>query len=57
VSRVVEGRRFVVWQDAAGEQLEWVRIDNDPVALGLEIAKATRIRRWCWRPPPAGTGQ
>src|SRR3954447_18949200 len=23
-----------------GEQLGWVRIDNDPVALGLEIAKA-----------------
>ena len=23
-----------------GEQLGWVRIDNDPVALGLELAKA-----------------
>jgi transposase len=51
VSTVVEGRQFVgidlhrrrsviVRQNAAGEQLEWVRIDNDPVALGLEIAKA-----------------
>jgi transposase len=23
-----------------GEQLGWVRVDNDPVALGLELAKA-----------------
>jgi hypothetical protein len=23
-----------------GEQLGWVRINNDPVALGLELAKA-----------------
>jgi transposase len=33
-------RSVIVRQTAAGEQLSVVRIDNDPVALGLEIAKA-----------------
>jgi transposase len=33
-------RSVIVRQTQAGDQLEVVRIDNDPVALGLEIAKA-----------------
>jgi transposase len=30
----------IVRMTPEGEQLGWVRIDNDPVALGLELAKA-----------------
>ncbi len=33
-------RSVIVRMTAAGEKLETVRIDNDPIALGLEIAKA-----------------
>ena len=33
-------RSVIVRMTEAGEQLSAVRIDNDPVALGLEIAKA-----------------
>ena len=33
-------RSVIVRMTAEGEQLGWVRIDNDPVALGLELAKA-----------------
>jgi transposase len=33
-------RSVIVRMSEAGERLEAVRIDNDPVALGLEIAKA-----------------
>jgi transposase len=33
-------RSVIVRMTAGGERLESVRIDNDPVALGLEIAKA-----------------
>jgi len=33
-------RSVIVRMSQAGEKLETVRIDNDPVALGLEIAKA-----------------
>ena len=33
-------RTVIVRMTPAGETLETVRIDNDPVALGLEIAKA-----------------
>src|SRR6266571_8244834 len=33
-------RSVIVRMTPAGEKLETVRIDNDPVALGLEIAKA-----------------
>ncbi|MET7970470.1 hypothetical protein [Micromonospora sp. NPDC005305] len=33
-------RSVIVRMSEAGEKLETVRIDNDPVALGLEIAKA-----------------
>jgi hypothetical protein len=35
-------RSVLVRMTEAGEKLETVRIDNDPVALGLEIAKAGR---------------
>jgi len=33
-------RSVIVRMTPAGEQLGWVRIDNDPLALGLAIAKA-----------------
>jgi transposase len=33
-------RSVIVRMTPDGEQLDWVRIDNDPVALGLELAKA-----------------
>ena len=33
-------RSVIVRMTSGGEQLGWVRIDNDPVALGLELAKA-----------------
>ena len=33
-------RSVIVRMTPDGEQLGWVRIDNDPVALGLELAKA-----------------
>ena len=33
-------RSVIVRMTEAGEKLQTVRIDNDPVALGLEIAKA-----------------
>jgi hypothetical protein len=33
-------RTVIVRMTPEGEQLGWVRIDNDPVALGLELAKA-----------------
>ena len=33
-------RSVIVRMTEAGERLETVRIDNDPLALGLEIAKA-----------------
>jgi transposase len=35
-------RSVIVRMSEAGERLETVRIDNDPVTLGLEIAKAGR---------------
>ncbi len=47
-------RWVIVRQTESGESLGWVRIDNDPVALALEIEKSGRTRRWCWRPPTAG---
>jgi len=33
-------RSVIVRMSQAGERLDAVRIDNDPVALGLELAKA-----------------
>jgi hypothetical protein len=33
-------RSVIVRMTREGEQLDWVRIDNDPVALGLERVKA-----------------
>src|ERR671920_1252468 len=33
-------RSVIVRMTPEGEQLGWVRLDNDPVALGLELAKA-----------------
>ena len=34
-----------------GEVLEIVRMDNDPAALSLELAKAGPDPRWSRRPP------
>lgn len=60
-------RSVIVRQDSDGELLEEVRIDNDPVALALEIEKAGPdpevvveatygwYGRWtCWRPVAPG---
>jgi hypothetical protein len=33
-------RSVIVRMTPEGEQLGWVRLDNDPVALGVELAKA-----------------
>ena len=50
-------RSVIVRMTPDGEQLDWVHIDNDPVALGLELAKAGPDPRWCWKPRMAGTGR
>ncbi|HEY4791948.1 MAG TPA: hypothetical protein VIJ05_11565, partial [Actinomycetes bacterium] len=49
-------RSVIVRLTSEGEVLETVRVDNDPVALSLELAKAGPTPRWSWRPPMAGTG-
>jgi hypothetical protein len=49
-------RSVIVPMTGKGEVLETVRIDNDPVALSLELAKAGLTLRSCSRPPMAGTG-
>jgi hypothetical protein len=49
-------RSVIVRMMPDGEVLETVRVDNDPVALSLELAKAGPTPRSCWRPPTAGTG-
>ena len=33
-------RTVMVRMTPEGEQLGWARVDNDPIALGLELAKA-----------------
>lgn len=50
-------RSVIVCRSAEGETVETVRIDNDPVALALEVAKAGADPRWCSRLRMAGTGQ
>jgi hypothetical protein len=42
-------RSVVVRMTGAGEVLEVVRVDNDPVALSLELVKAGPDLRSCWR--------
>src|SRR6266511_5530920 len=50
-------RSVIVRMTGQGQVLgETVRIDNDPVALSLELAKAGTDPRSCSRPPTAGTG-
>jgi hypothetical protein len=49
-------RSVIVRMTGEGQVLETVRIDNDPVALSLELAKAGPDPRWSWRRPTAGTG-
>src|SRR6266545_1840941 len=49
-------RSVIVRMTGQGQVLETVRIDNDPVALSLELAKAGPDPRSCSRPPTAGTG-
>jgi hypothetical protein len=39
-------RSVIVRMTGQGEALETVRIDNDPVALSLELAKAGPDPRW-----------
>jgi hypothetical protein len=50
-------RSVIVRMTEAGEQLETVRLVNDPVALGLEVAKAGPDPISCWRRRTAGTGR
>jgi hypothetical protein len=49
-------RSVIVPMTGEGAVLERVRVDNDPVALSLELAKAGPDPRWSWRPPMVGTG-
>ena len=39
-------RSVIVRMTEAGERLDSVRIDNDPIRLATEIAKAGKDRRW-----------
>jgi transposase len=49
-------RSVIVRMTGEGEVLEIVRVDNDPVALSLALAKAGPDPRSSWRRPTAGTG-
>jgi hypothetical protein len=49
-------RSVIVRMTPAGEVLHTIRVDNDPVALSLELSKAGPDPRWSRRPPTAGTG-
>ena len=49
-------RSVLVRMTETGERLETVRISNDPEYLRQVMARAGEARRWCWRPPTAGTG-
>jgi hypothetical protein len=49
-------RTMIVRMTRAGDQLGCVRIDNDPLVLAAEIAKAGEHPRLSWKPPTAGTG-
>jgi hypothetical protein len=49
-------RSVLVRMSETGECLETVRISNDPQYLAQVMARAGEARRWCWRPPTAGTG-
>ena len=47
-------RSVIVRMDESGERLQTVRIDNDPVALGLALAEAGPDPEVRWRRPTAG---
>ena len=49
-------RSVLVRMTETGEQLETVRISNDPEYLRQVMARAGEARRWCWRRPTAGIG-
>ena len=49
-------RTVIVRTTEGGEVLETVRIVNDVERLASVMARAGSVRRWCWRPPTAGTG-
>ena len=51
-------RSVIVRMTEAGERLETVRITNDPEYLRRgDGPRRGGTRRWCWRPPTAGTGR
>ncbi len=50
-------RSVIVVLDRDGTELWTHRIDNSPMTLGLEIEKAVRLRRWCWKRPGGGIGR
>jgi hypothetical protein len=53
----LHGRRSVIVRmTPVGEVLQTVRVDNDPVALSLELARPGLTPRSCSRRPTAGTG-
>jgi hypothetical protein len=49
-------RSVLVRMTADGEVLERVRIVNDVDGLAAVSRGPESARRWCWRPPTAGTG-
>jgi hypothetical protein len=49
-------RSVIVRMTAAGEVLKTSRIVNDVDRLAAVLRRAGSLRRWCWRPPTAGTG-
>jgi hypothetical protein len=50
-------RSVIVRMTPNGEQLGWVRIDNDPWPWGWSWPRRARIPTWCSRPRMAGTGR
>jgi len=50
-------RSVIVRRNQAGETLDTVRIDNDPVVLAAELAKAGEHPEVISKPPMAGTGR
>jgi len=50
-------RSVIVRMAADGTVLDTVRIENDPIALAAELAKAGEGPEVAWKPPWAGTGR
>jgi hypothetical protein len=50
-------RSVIVRMTAEGEQLGWVRIDNDPSRSVWSWPRPARTRKWSWKQRMAGTGR